>query len=748
MLKSSKAMKKLLGLLIFGMVVVSVARSQEFLLHDETFTWHKDDDICGGYHYWYDRGNGPVNWKTPYDYQNGQYYFRFQVINQPSSEPFTLNMCIWTEYLNGNWKEECVGFSPVLAGPGSLITYNSPITYQLNGIPIDWTDLTKLWRMGNPLYIGGHNLGNGSHCTDHPELWDLVDSYLPLTMRVTVVAVADGYSFSGWDNYLGGNPTEKQPTPNYGIDYASEHTNKVIPSTDEYSYSSDMAGAVSGNGQYLLLTPGVDVYFRTKAGNGLLESDIQHLVVPLRQSMPSFTVDYINESTVESAGSEIGYSTSPSFSDPVNGTGGKISLTPGQDLYLWKNATSSAFASFDYHLVVPNRPAAPAIAIDYFSEVTSAISTAMEYSISSSMTSPISGNNSAVQVTPGTDLYIRAKATAGTFASAVQNLNVPDRPAAPTFAIDFANEKTVQDISSDVAYSTSSSFTNPIDGAGNKISLTPGQDLYLWTKATSNDFASFDQHLVVPLRPAMPAYSIDFINESTAEEVPSDDEYAFSADMSDAQSGAGTTLTLFSGSDYYFRVKYTLSSFTSEVFHLTVPERPVINSAVGDTIEEDFFTATVDFHGPATGFEAGDVNTTNADVTLTDPLTIKVIPVATGEVTAKISANAIAEGNYISEILTTYYNKIISSIPDPSEVKGSLLVFPSPVEKLLNIETTKSLVLPVEISLLNMNGAIILQKKMLSSKTSIDFSNLHASMYILKVFDARGKVVICKIMKQ
>jgi hypothetical protein len=200
MLNKCSKMLLVVCIMLFGQF--QNLKCQEFLLHEETFTWTKNADACGGYHYWYNYGAAPSsNWKTPYDYQLGTYYFRFEVINQPSNQPFKLNMCIWYDVnaSHNSWKEECMGFSPVIAGPGSVVTYSSPVTYQLNGIPIDWTDLTKLWRMGNPLYIDGKNLGNGPFCTDNPELWaPYADLVFPLELRITIVAVASGHTFSGW----------------------------------------------------------------------------------------------------------------------------------------------------------------------------------------------------------------------------------------------------------------------------------------------------------------------------------------------------------------------------------------------------------------------------------------------------------------------------------------------------------------------------------------------------------------------
>jgi hypothetical protein len=341
-------MRKMLIFLIGILSYIPVLRAQEFLLHEETFTWTKDADECGGYHYWSNLGNAPsTNWKVPYDYQLGQYYFRFEVISQPTSEPFKLNMCIWTEFNGSTWKEECMGFSPTLAGSGSVVTFNSPVTYQLNGVHIDWTNLAKLWRMGNPIYVNGHNLGPSTYCTDHPEEWVHVDSYFPMKMRITIVAVAAGYTFSGWSNYLGGTPPPptKQPTPTYGIDYAGEQTNKVVPSTDEYSYNANMSALVNGNGAKLHLTPGQDVYFRTKAAGSLLASDIQHLVVPSRPAAPAFALNTSTNMTTTAVTSDYEYSSSADMSGAVTGTNTAVSIPAGTTKYFRKKATASAFKS-------------------------------------------------------------------------------------------------------------------------------------------------------------------------------------------------------------------------------------------------------------------------------------------------------------------------------------------------------------------------------------------------------------------
>ena len=339
------------------------------------------------------------------------------------------------------------------------------------------------------------------------------------TSSITVTVGSNGGTISVRANNTCGSSTARtiavsvgcdtpvpQPTPSYGIDYGFELTNKAVPSTDEYSNYADMSNVRSGNGQKIWVTPGIDVYFRTKASsNGCLTaSAIQHLIVPARPTTPTFSVDYANETTVQVVGTNIWYSTDNSYLNPIAGTGEKLPVTPGQDLYLWVKPTASSFASMSYHLVVPGRPAGPVYAIDYAAEKTAtSVPSTVEYSAQSDMTSASSGAGAALNLTPGTDLYFRTKATASAFLSAISHLDVPGRPAGPVYAIDYTSEKTATSVPSTVEYSTHSDITSATSGAGAAITLTPGTDLYFRTKATGSAFHSTISHLVVPIRPAL-----------------------------------------------------------------------------------------------------------------------------------------------------------------------------------------------------------------------------------------------------
>ena len=495
------------------------AQSGEFAIINTTFTYSANANAFSC-HESPPYGNGiPTNWYSPNNYWDGEFWAYYEVIDVPTSEPFGFQMGVFqympsaADWDGHNYYETCSFSIPELRGAGDVVTFNygapSGWWQHPNGA-VDFSRVNDFESVGPVMYSlvpgakGGLSptSGGGSDAA-----WAIRDNWFPCTIRVIVVAVSSGSTFSGWDNYIsggGGCTPVQQPKPSYGIDYEAETTNKAVPASDEYSSNASMSGAVSGNGQKINLTPGQDVYFRTKKiDDCYLASDIQHLVVPARPAKPTFSVDFFNEKTAENVGTNIFYTPSSSFLNPVSGTGEKISLTPGQDLYLWIKPTSGSFASMDHHLVVPARPSAPSVTLDYINERTSSIPTTQEWSANASMTSATAGDNAPIVVTPGTDLYFRAKATSGAFSSSVVTLDVPNRPPAPVYEIDYAIEKTITAVPATEEYSTHSDMTSPSPGAGAVLTVTPGTDLYFRTKATASDFKSAISHLVVPVRPAL-----------------------------------------------------------------------------------------------------------------------------------------------------------------------------------------------------------------------------------------------------
>jgi hypothetical protein len=692
----------------FSLLLPQKAHSGEFVIMNGTYTFTADNGgMFANAVYPPFSSPIPTNWLSPNDYWNGSFRAYYEVISVPTNEPFGFQMGIF-QYIypndGKNFLETCSLIIPPLQGVGSIadVNYGAPANWwqHPNG-GVDFSRPYDFQSLGPCAYSLVPGARGGLYPTawgGDDAAWALRANWFPCTVRIIIVAVSSGSTFSGWSNYMGGscsvpaqpgtisgttNPNQgssetysiadvsgatsytwtlpsgwtgtsatssitttvgssggtiyvtannacgasttrslavavgggctpaQQATPTYGISYGYETTDVVIPATDEYSYSSNMASAVSGTGQKLNLTPGTDVYFRTKAsGACLLASTIQHLIVPARPAKPSFSVDFISEKTNENASSNIYYSTSSSYTNPITGTSDKITLTPGQDLYLWVKSNASAFASMDYHLVVPNRPATPSVTINYSNEVTSVIPVTQEWSTGASMTSATSGTNATVLVTPGTDLYFRTKATASAFRSAIQSLDVPNRPATPNYLIDYSTEKTSAAVPSTDEYSVHSDMSSSSAGAGAALTLTPGTDLYFRTKATTSAFKSATQSLDVPNRPATPNYLIDYAAEKTSSAVASTDEYSVHSDMSSSSAGAGAALNLTPGTDLYFRTKATASAFKSAIQSLDVSNRPATpsfsidyeNETTSEAVNSTFeYAAAADMLSPATG---------------------------------------------------------------------------------------------------------------------------------------------------
>jgi hypothetical protein len=561
--------------------------AHELLLINDTIDFPNSTDT-NGFSYFYYNADMPVNWRSPDDYYYGEVYVRYEIISQKTETPVGLQFGIW-QLLPPETGELHETMSDILGmnGTGSVVISNSSPSkwWKLDG-GFDYTKMNLTWHFGiNPWKLDPVNGYNKQIRQENASVWAERNTYwFPMKVAVTVVAVAYDHTFSGWDNYISTSGSKK-PKPNFGIDYINEQTTSAVPSTVEYSYDSNMSFAVNGNGQKLALTPGTDVYFRTKAGGGLLASDIQHLVVPARAAAPVFSIDYRYERTAENITSEYQYADNESFTNLSTGTGGKISLIPGQDVYFRKKGTSSAFLSETLHLVNPLRPDPPSVSIDYFNEKTNEVlSSSVQYSANSSYTDAVTCSNAKVDLNPGTDLYFWINYTASSYASLVTVLDVPGRPSTPSVTIDYSLEKTSV-IANTQEWSTIVSMSTATQGQGASITVTPGTDLYFRYRATSIAFKSTIQFLDVPARLSAPTVTIDYTNEKTST-VATSLEWSDNASLSPATQGLNAPVSLVPGSDIYLCQKATVSTFRSEIQHLIMPQRPSTPEITVDYINE------------------------------------------------------------------------------------------------------------------------------------------------------------------
>jgi hypothetical protein len=117
------------------------------------------------------------------------------------------------------------------------------------------------------------------------------------------------------------------------------------------------------------------------------------------------------------------------MSIPITGSDLKVNLEPGVDMYFYTMATVDAFKSDIQHLVVPERAQVPEYGIDFVNETTDKpVPSTDEYATTSSFNGAQDGDGTILELTPGSDMYFRTKASETTFISLAQKLEVPNRP--------------------------------------------------------------------------------------------------------------------------------------------------------------------------------------------------------------------------------------------------------------------------------------------------------------------------------
>ena len=199
-----------LSLIILIQSYFTTTKAKEFLVYDEVRTF---TDSENGFHYFQYEVGAPSNWRSPDDYYGGTWYFRYQILDVPSNTNYQLSTCIWSDWVNSsNFKETCSGQALINSAEGSYFHESSPSNWwKKDGVPVDFSKPNNIHQLGVVLWT--ENLCNVSPWVS-PNCWGERSKFLPMRIRVTIVAVANGTSFSGWQNYgssSGGN-TNKAPT--------------------------------------------------------------------------------------------------------------------------------------------------------------------------------------------------------------------------------------------------------------------------------------------------------------------------------------------------------------------------------------------------------------------------------------------------------------------------------------------------------------------------------------------------------
>lgn len=184
----------------------SKIRKEEILVLDEIFTHENSgaEDKKMGFSIFPYPDHLPSDWSRPAKYKSGEIHFRVSVISKPD------NRLVY--YQTGfQWEGGCEGNLLKEKFPGrDLIPFTSPGIYTASQSlpsfwepecqekdPINWSvpmDRILVVLMDEHFNPIDNRWGYGDNI-------DNLEGYFPMMVHLQVVAVPEGGSFSGWDNY-------------------------------------------------------------------------------------------------------------------------------------------------------------------------------------------------------------------------------------------------------------------------------------------------------------------------------------------------------------------------------------------------------------------------------------------------------------------------------------------------------------------------------------------------------------------
>jgi hypothetical protein len=140
---------------------------------------------------------------------------------------------------------------------------------------------------------------------------------------------------------------------------------------------------------------------------------------------PTYTYDYVLNSTVQGVSAMDEYSTDNFETSGIIGQGTHVTITPGSTMYFRTLATLSSLRSATQTLAVHARPAAPTYTYNsVLGTTTQVVPSTDEYSMDNNANTWSSGEGVTIQLTLGTTMYFRTKVTVNSFASEIQALSI------------------------------------------------------------------------------------------------------------------------------------------------------------------------------------------------------------------------------------------------------------------------------------------------------------------------------------
>ena len=268
--------------------------------------------------------------------------------------------------------------------------------------------------------------------------------------------------------------------------------------------------------------------------------------------------------------------------------------------------------------------------------------------------------------------------------------------------------------------------------------------MYLQAMASSSAFASEIQTLVSPARPAAPSVGINYASETSDIAISPDQQYSGSSGFETLKNGTGVVLDLVPSVDIYFRHSATISTFSSEVFQLVVPERPVVSSVESGTTALYPFIATITFSQVVSSLDNASVSMVNADLknlglssggsneTVFEGL---VYATATDVISISVPADAALEGNFISNTFKVLYTGQLPGVGIESRDLSSFTVFPNPGKGVFHMKFENfNAQASYKVECCSITGEIVHTETFFGTENlQMDLSDLSDGFYLLRL---------------
>lgn len=530
----------------------------------------------------------------------------------------------------------------------------------------------------------------------------------------------------------------RQVKPVFTVDYAQMKTSEIVSETVEYANDSAYGQNYGvGVGEAIPLTINLTYWFRLLASNTSEQfcSESYQLKVTTIPAAPEYSIDYLNEQTAQEIPENVEYAEDDQFTQNIQkGTGAKIDLEPGKDLWFRIASTENNPEGTIYHLIVPVRPDSPIHSIDYESEQTlKPIATNEAYSSDDFVNDIQEGTSDHFVLSPGNAVWFSYPATESSFSSDKVKLEVKARPAKPVFTVDYTQMETYELIPNNVEHANDAAYTQNYGvGTGQVISLATGISYWFRVMASNanEQFRSESCQLDVSSIPAAPEYTIDYVNEQTVQEISESVEYAEDLDFTqNIQKGTGAMIAVRPGTDLWFRLSQSDNHDAGEKFHMMVPERPLAPIVAEENNETKVFDWNwVDAFDQAEDYDFSMDGGETWKLVSEKPLQVGDLSLPAGMLQVRLASHT--DG----DVLCFSGMPLISSI-DYSLITGiedldiNISVYPNPALNYIKVQAPGFR--NGNVLLTNPRGQVLLIREIYEESFTLDVSHLSSGVYFL-----------------